>query len=106
MPRAASPLSYEQLLQVAPEARRPPAPTQPDSLSDALAFFSRGAFGTPIHLPETLLRAGHVLHDGSPRLLPLFAKLDNPVDCCVHIVVLGGSVACGCPPFGEPNGVV
>ena len=39
MPRAASPLSYEQLLQVAPEARRPPAPAQPVGHEDGLVAY-------------------------------------------------------------------
>ena len=33
--------------------------------------------------------------NGTSRLTPFLRRLSNETDCCVHVIVIGGSIACG-----------
>ena len=64
----------------------------------ALEFFGRPGSAIDAHtmLPDEVMDAAHVVKGGwaLSRLAPVLAKLDS-ADCCLHIMAIGGSVACG-----------
>ena len=46
-------------------------------------------------LDASVLHNALAINGTSRRLAPFYQRLSNETDCCVHLLVIGGSVACG-----------